>query len=76
MKIKTKTMTYAQVMALPRPAHKRPFKPSIILQTVIRIASLPTVWGTKFRYTQKGMDKIGKDEPCLILMNHLYKLFH
>lgn len=70
MKIKTKTMTYEQVMALPRPAHKRPFKPSIILQTVIRIAGLPTVWGTKFRYTQKGMDKIGKDEPCLILMNH------
>jgi len=70
MKIKTKTMTYDQVMALPRPAHKKPYKPSIILQTVIRIASLPSLWGTKFHYNTYGMEKLGKKEPCLILMNH------
>ena len=70
MKIKTKTMTYDQVMALPRPAHKRPYKPSLLLQTVIRIAGLPSLWGTKFRYTGHGMDKLDKKEPCLILMNH------
>lgn len=70
MKIKTKTMTYDQVMALPRPAHKRPYKPSILLQTVIRIAGLPAIWGTKFKYHTHGMEKIGKKEPCLILMNH------
>lgn len=70
MKIKTKSMTYEQVMALPRPAHKCPFKPSFLLQTVIRIGSLPTLWGTKFKYTCHGMEKLSKKEPCLILMNH------
>ena len=70
MKIKTKSMSYEQVMALPRPAHKRPYRPSLLLQSVIRIASLPTLWGSKFKYTCYGMEKIGKKEPCLILMNH------
>lgn len=70
MKIKTKTMTYEQVMALPRPAHKRPLKPSLLLQTLIRIISLPTMWKTKFHYTCHGMEKLGEKEPCLILMNH------
>ena len=70
MKIKTKTMPYERVMALPRPAHKKPFKPSILLQTVVRIASIFDLWPTHFRYTEKGMEKLGKNEPCLILMNH------
>ena len=70
MKIKTKIMTYDEVMALPRPAHKRPYKPSIILQTVIRMAAILDFIPTKFKYTTHGMDKIGKHEPCLILMNH------
>lgn len=70
MKIKTKTMTFEQVMALPRPAHKRPFKPSLLLQTVIRIGSLPTLWRSKFTYNCHGMEKLSKKEPCLILMNH------
>ncbi|MBO5868072.1 MAG: 1-acyl-sn-glycerol-3-phosphate acyltransferase [Oscillospiraceae bacterium] len=70
MKIKTKTMTYDKVMALPRPAHKKPYKPSVLLQTVVRIASIFDLLPTKFKYTEKGMEKIGKNEPCLILMNH------
>lgn len=70
MKIKTKTMTYEQVMALPRPAHKRPFKPSLLLQTVIRLASMLDLLSTEFQYTTSGMEKIGRKEPCLILMNH------
>lgn len=70
MKIKTKNMSYEQVMALPRPAHKRPYKPSLLLQTVIRIGSIPTLWRSKFRYNCIGMEKLSKNEPCLILMNH------
>ncbi len=70
MKIKTKTLPYEKVMALPRPAHKKPLKPSILLQTLIRLVSLPTMWKTQFTYTCHGMEKLGKKEPCLILMNH------
>lgn len=70
MKIKTRAMSYEQVMAMPRPAHKKPFRPSFLLQTVIRVASILDLWPVKFQYTQQGMEKIGKHEPCLILMNH------
>ena len=70
MKIKTKTMTYDQVIALPRPAHKKPLKPNFILQTVIRVLSIFDLCPVKFKYTKHGMEKISGKEPCLILMNH------
>jgi len=70
MKIKTRAMSYEQVMSLPRPAHKKPYRPSLLLQTVIRVASILDLWPVKFQYTKVGMEKISKKEPCLILMNH------
>jgi len=70
MKIKMKPMTYEQVMSLPRPAHKHPYKPSLLLQTVIRIGSVPTLLRNRFQYRCHGMEKIPKNTPCLILMNH------
>lgn len=63
-------MTYDQVIALPRPAHKNPLKPNFILQTVIRVLSIFDLCPVKFKYTKHGMEKISKKEPCLILMNH------
>ena len=36
MKIKTKRLPYEQVMALPRPAHQAPRKPSRLLGRLIR----------------------------------------
>ena len=70
MKIKTKTLSYDKVMALPRPTHKKPYKPNFILQTVIRLLSILDLVPVRFRYTKHGMEKISKKEPCLILMNH------
>ena len=70
MKIKTRNLSYEQVMALPRPAHKRPYRPSMILQTLIRVLSILDLWPVKFKFTKIGMEKLGKKEPCLILMNH------
>ena len=69
MKIKTSAKTYEQVMAMPRAKHREPLRPNFLLQTVIRIAAIPDLWATRFRYTTEGMEKIGK-QPCLILMNH------
>ena len=63
-------MTYDQVIALPRPAHKKPLKPNFILQTVIRVLSIFDLCPVKFKYTKHGMEKISGKEPCLILMNH------
>ena len=70
MKIKTKTSTYDKVMALRRPSHKNPIRPSFLLQTLIRLLSLPTFWKTGFTYEKHGMDKLDPKEPVLILMNH------
>ena len=69
VKIKTCKMDYDEVMALPRPSHKKPKKPSRILSLVMRTASIPDLRQVKFAYTKKNMEKAGKG-PFLILMNH------
>ena len=70
MKTTIKKMDYDQVMALPRPAHRQPTKPSFFWQTIVRAISGLGMGGCKVEYTKEGLDAIGKDEPCLILMNH------
>lgn len=69
MKIKTREMSYEEVLKLPRLKHKKPLKPSRILATVVRILSAPTLRKIKFSYTTERMELVGK-QPCLILMNH------
>ena len=69
MKIKTKKLSYDEVMALPRPEHKRPIKPNPLLTGIIRLYSIADMISTKFRFTEEKIDEI-KDKPCLILMNH------
>ena len=70
MKIKTKKMAYEKVMALPRPAHRKPIRTNLFWQTLIQVLSLPTLKKTRFSYETHGMEKIDKKEPVLILMNH------
>ena len=70
MKIKTKRLSYEEVMALPRPKHRDPLKPLFLLQLVVRILSIFDLLPTKFSFKTHEMEKIKKGEPCLILMNH------
>jgi len=69
MKIPTRKKSYDTVMALPRPKHFKPLRPNFLLQSVVRVASLPDLLATNFSYTTEGMEKV-KKQPCLILMNH------
>lgn len=69
MKIRTRKKSYDAVMALPKAKHRRPMHPNFLLQSVIRLASIPDLHGTHFRFTTQGMEKV-KGQPCLILMNH------
>ena len=69
MKINTRNLPYEEVLKLPRLEHRTPRMPSRFLAGVVRIASAPTLWKTKFHYTTERMELVG-DEPCLILMNH------
>ena len=70
MKISVKTMDYDQANALARPEHKLPTKINLFWRTLIRGLTIVGLAGTKFTYEQERMELLGKDEPCLILMNH------
>lgn len=70
MKTVKRVMPYEKVMALPRPKHKQPMRPSRVLHTLIRALSLYDLFPTRFTYAEHGMDKVSKKEPVLILMNH------
>lgn len=69
MRIKQIKSSYEEVMALPRPKHKKPHKPNIFFRTLIRVASLPDLLSAGFSYTFPNKREVLK-EPCLILMNH------
>lgn len=70
MKTTIKTRTYEQVMALKRPAYQKPRKPNLFWRVLIRVLSFFGMLGSGFQYESEGMEQIGKDQPCLILMNH------
>ena len=70
MKIKNKKMDYDKVMALPPQPHKKPKKTNMFFRTLLKVVSTPDLIATKFSYREIGMDRLGKKEPCLILMNH------
>ena len=70
MKISVKKLSYDKAMAKKRPARKKPKKIGLFWRCLIRLLSVFGMAGTKFRYTSERMELLGKDEPCLILMNH------
>ena len=70
MKIKTRVRPYTDVAAMPQPKHRKPMKPLFLLQLVVRILAIFDLLPTRFTYKTHGMEKIGRHEPCLILMNH------
>lgn len=70
MKIKVKKKSYEEVMALPRAKHRPPLKPNMLFRTLLKIVSTPDLWATHFTCRRIGMEKLGKRESCLILMNH------
>ena len=70
MKIKIKEMKYEDVLACPAEKHKLPLRPGILFRTLMKILSIPDLRATNFTCRKIGMENLGKDEPCLILMNH------
>lgn len=70
MKIRTEKSTYREVMARERNERKKPVRPNILFRSLIYILSQPSMRKTHFSVRKKGMEKLGKKEPCLVLMNH------
>ena len=70
VKIKVKAVPYAEVLALPEEKRRRPRRPSLFSRTLLRLASAPTLRKVHFSCERVGMERLGKHEPCLVLMNH------
>ena len=70
MKIKVKKATYEEVCSLPKLRIKKPVKQSALARAVLDFASRGELKAVNFSYEEVGMDKLGKNEPALFLMNH------
>lgn len=69
MKIKTKTLSFDEVMKIKKPEHKLPKRPSLLLRSIIRSVSSFDLHDVDFSYTTNRMELAGNG-PWLILMNH------
>jgi 1-acyl-sn-glycerol-3-phosphate acyltransferase len=65
-----KTIDYDVAMAKSRPKRKKPVRPNLFWRTLIRVLTVFNLAGCGVTYTKERMELLGKDEPCLILMNH------
>lgn len=70
MKIKVVDMSYEEALAQPPQRHERPRKPPLAFRALLRALSAPDLRATHFRCERIGMDRLGKNDPCLVLMNH------
>lgn len=69
MKIKTKALSYDEACRLPPVRHRKPKRPNPLFRSIIRIASLPDLFATRFTYDFPNKREI-LSTPSLILMNH------
>lgn len=70
MKIKVKSANYKDVISLPSEKHIKPIKQGPFWRWLMATLSKAELKAVDFEYENVGMDKLGKDEPCLYLMNH------
>ena len=69
MKIKVVRKNYADVMAIEPKKRKKPLRTSMFFRILIMLLSVFSL-PRGFSYRKIGMEKLGKKEPCMILMNH------
>ena len=70
MKIKVIEKSYEQVMALPQPKHEKPRRMGMFWRVLIKLLSATNLMRYHVKYEEDGMERLLKDEPCLVLMNH------
>ncbi len=70
MKIKTAPARYEDVAALPPAVHQKPRRANFFFRTLMKVVSELFLASEKPTLTKIGMDRLGKDEPCIYLMNH------
>ena len=68
--MRVKNRSFEQVQKLPPRKSNKPLKPSPFWRFVKIIQTTKELKAANFTYREIGMEKLGKKEPCLILMNH------
>ncbi|MBE6580131.1 MAG: hypothetical protein E7650_00760 [Ruminococcaceae bacterium] len=70
MKIKIKQKDFEEIIAAHAPPHRKPLKQRLFWRWLLRTVSTPTLLHTRFKYKKIGMERLGKHEGALFLMNH------
>ena len=70
MKIKIIKKSYSDVISSSPKKRFVPKKPDVFFRSLLKLVSLPDLMVTHFKCDKIDMDKLGKREPCLFLMNH------
>lgn len=70
MKTKVIEMPYEKVIKLKKEKNQKPVKPALFWRMLIKALGKAELQECNFTYKSIGMEKLGKKEPCLILMNH------
>ena len=70
MKIKVKKLSYDKVLQLKKEKPITPKRTSRLFRWLMKVASASEVKATNFTYKKIGMERLGKNAPCLFLMNH------
>ena len=68
MKIKVQKATCAEAMSHVSTEHAMPPSSSLLLRSLVRLYSIADLTATHFSWKREGMERLGKHEPCLILM--------
>lgn len=70
MKIKIHNKDLDYVLSLPKEKHKRPIKPNMFFRLLMRAVASFDLRKTHFKFDKVGMERLGKGENALYLMNH------
>ena len=70
MKIRVKSLSYDEVLALPDNKRKKPKNQDIILRYLLKFLGRILLIPNGFKCKKDDLKKLAKNEPCLILMNH------
>ena len=76
MKIKVENKKYADLLIekeeqrAKHKKHQNPIRPNMFFRTLMRLVSVPDLLSTHFKLERKGMERLEKGQPTLVLMNH------
>lgn len=70
MKIKIREKDYDEVLAMPAEQHEKPLRPMYLFRLLLKALSFSDLWAANFTHRETGMERLGRREPCLVLMNH------